>query len=66
MACCGVRGTGSSRHGGCGMLAKVFLEEVAVSPTIETDNGQTPGREHSPTHQQKNWIKDLLSSAHKN
>ena len=37
MVCCGVRGTGSSRHGGCGVLAKVLLEEVAVSPTIETD-----------------------------
>ena len=26
-------------------------------------SGQTTGREHSPAHQQKNWIKDLLSMA---
>ena len=41
MACCGGRGTGSSRYGGCGVLAKVLLEEVAVSPSIETDNSRT-------------------------
>ena len=35
------RGSGSGRHGGCGVLAKVLLEEVAVSPSIETDNSRT-------------------------
>ena len=27
-------------------------------------SGQITGREHCPTHQQKNWIKDLLNTEH--
>ena len=34
------------------MLASVLLKEVTITPT-----GQTTGREHSPTHQQKIGLK---------
>ena len=60
VACCRVGGTECSSacmgHFEGGHHYLHYLHHSLVS-------GQTTGREHSPAHQQKNWIKDLLSMA---
>ena len=67
--CPGVSGGGLGRQWpvtGLGVLNTTVLETVAGwhksfwrrSPLLPWP---LPGREHSPTHQQKKWIKDLLS-----
>ena len=52
VACCGVKGIDYNSPGSWNVLVKVLLKEVNITPTILA-SGQTTGREHSPSHQQK-------------